>query len=76
MHDKRQDFEVVVMGESFEEVPPEFTAGHAWLSAAGKIAHWGYAASRAQVRVVDNLGGGVGGGNGTGWLLAHWSWGV
>jgi hypothetical protein len=37
-------------GECFEEVPPEFVAGKAWLTAAGKVAHWGYAASRSEVR--------------------------
>ena len=37
---------VHVPGESFQEVPPEFEEGKAWLVAAGKVYHWGYAASR------------------------------
>jgi len=38
---KRQDYEVVLLGEAFAEAPPEFTAGVAALRAAGRLAHVG-----------------------------------
>ena len=38
------DFRVTVLGESFQEVPPEFAEYRAKL--ADKIVHWGYQASR------------------------------
>ena len=47
LHDKGADFRVVVLGERFAETPPVFDEAKAWLDAAGKVAHWGYAESRA-----------------------------
>jgi glycosyltransferase involved in cell wall biosynthesis len=44
---KGLQFEVVVLGESFAEVPPAFPAAHAALSSAGRVAHWGFAPDRA-----------------------------
>lgn len=40
------DFRLVLLGESFSEVPKEFAEAHAWLSEAGKILHWGFAPSK------------------------------
>lgn len=49
MHfDKRLDFRLVLLGESFAEEPPEFAAARSWLEPAGKVLHWGYAASREE----------------------------
>jgi len=48
LHDAGIDFRVVLLGECFAEVPPEFAAAQGWLQAAGKIAHWGYALSKAE----------------------------
>jgi len=45
LHGAGQDFEVAVVGEAFAEVPPVFAAAHAWLTAAGKVCHWGFVPS-------------------------------
>jgi hypothetical protein len=47
LHDKGDDFEVVVLGERFAEAPACFEAARTWLSAAGKVVHWGYAEDKA-----------------------------
>jgi len=43
-----EDFRVVVLGESYAEVPGCFAAAEGQLRAAGRVAHWGYASSRAE----------------------------
>lgn len=45
LHEKRIDFRVVVLGETFAEEPPEFAEARVWLETAGKVLHWGYAES-------------------------------
>ena len=35
-------------GEVFDEIPEEFATARVWLEAAGKVAHWGFAPSKAE----------------------------
>lgn len=48
LHEAVADFRLVLLGEAFAEAPPSFAAARPWLEAAGKVAHWGYAPSKAQ----------------------------
>ena len=48
LHAKKVPFVVAVLGESFNEVPPDFSAAHDLLAPAGHVAHWGYVASKRE----------------------------
>lgn len=55
LHEQDIDFRVIVLGESFTEVPDIFQQAKEWLQEAGKILWWGYATNKEQVSRVFYL---------------------